>query len=160
MEKILSLIEKNARLSTEQIAAMLNITEEDVKKYVDENEKNGIIKGYRTLIDWEKAGRESTTAFIEVKVTPQRDSGFEQIAERIMQFDEVSSVYLMSGGFDFAVIVEGVSFKEVAMFVSRKLAPIDNVLSTATHFILRKYKDDGVAFGSVKNDERGKISLC
>lgn len=160
MEKILSLLEGNAKLTVEQIAAMLGMTPEEVGSAIDDYERKGIIKGYKTLIDWDKAGKDTIIAFIEVKVTPQRDFGFEQIAERIMQFDEVSSVYLMSGGFDLAVTVEGTSFKEVAMFVSHRLSPLDNVLSTATHFVLRKYKDSGVIFGTEHKDERGKISLC
>jgi DNA-binding Lrp family transcriptional regulator len=160
MDKLLSLIEDNAKLTDEQLAAMLDRTAEEVRHEVRQYEKAGIIKGYKALIDWEKADKDIITAFIEVKVTPQRDSGFEQVAERIMQFEEVDSVYLMSGGFDLAVTVQGKSFKEVAMFVAERLSPLDNVLSTATHFILRKYKDKGVLFGSEKPDERGRISLC
>lgn len=160
MDKILSLLENDAKLSTEQLAAMVGKTDKEIKQAIAEYEKQGVIKAYRTLIDWDKAGRESTTALIEVKVTPQRDFGFEQIAERIMQFDEVSSCYLMSGGFDLLVEVEGATFKEVAMFVAERLAPLDNVLSTGTHFILRKYKDSGVMFGAERPDERGKIPLC
>lgn len=160
MDKLLSLIEENAKLSDEQLAAMLNRDVEEVRRQIREYEKSGVIKGYKALIDWEKADNQTITAFIEVKVTPQRDSGFEQIAERIMQFEEVESVYLMSGGFDFAVTVRGKSFKEVAMFIAERLSPLDNVLSTATHFILRRYKDKGVLFGSEKPDERGRISLC
>jgi DNA-binding Lrp family transcriptional regulator len=160
MKEILSLLEENAKLTSEQIAVMLDLSEEEVRKYIEESEGNGIIRAYQAMINWEKAGKDAITAFIEVKVSPQRDFGFEQIAERIMQFDEVSSVYLMSGGFDLAVTVEGASFKEVAMFVSYRLAPLDNVLSTATHFVLRKYKDKGVIFSADEVDERGKISLC
>jgi DNA-binding Lrp family transcriptional regulator len=160
MDKILSLLENDAKLTTEQLAAMLGKTDAEISDAVKAYEKAGIIKAYKALIDWDKAGRESITALIEVKVTPQRDFGFEQVAERIMQFDEVSSCYLMSGGFDLLVMVEGSSFKEVAMFVAERLAPLDNVLSTGTHFILRKYKDKGVLFGAEKPDERGKISLC
>ena len=160
MDKILELIEENAKLTDAQIASMLDMTEEQVKAEIDGAEKSGVVKGYKALIDWDKTEREIITAFIEVKVTPQPDLGFEQIAERIMQFDEVSSVYLMSGGFDLAVMVEGSSFKEVALFVSHRLSPLENVLSTATHFVLRKYKDRGVIFGAEHEDERGKISLC
>ncbi|MDR3643916.1 MAG: Lrp/AsnC family transcriptional regulator [Clostridia bacterium] len=160
MEKILSLLEENAMLTPAQLAAMLGLDEEQVRQAIDEYEKSGIIRGYTAMIDWEKAGRESIIALIEVKVTPQRDFGFEQIAERILQFDEVSSVYLMSGGFDFSVTVEGSTFKQVALFVAQRLAPLDNVLSTSTHFVLRKYKDKGIVFGAEPKDERGKISLC
>jgi DNA-binding Lrp family transcriptional regulator len=160
MDKLLSLIEDNAKLTDEQLAAMLNRSIEEVRHEVRQYEKAGIIKGYKALIDWEKADKDIITAFIEVKVSPQRESGFEQVAERIMQFEEVESVYLMSGGFDLAVTVRGTSFKEVAMFVAERLSPLENVLSTATHFILRRYKDKGVLFGSEKPDERGKLSLC
>lgn len=160
MDKLLSLIEENARLTDDQLAAMLNRSVDDVQKDIREYEKSGVIKGYKALIDWEKADKDIITAFIEVKVTPQRDSGFEQVAERIMQFEEVDSVYLMSGGFDLAVTVTGKSFKEVALFVAERLSPLDNVLSTATHFLLRKYKDKGVLFGAEKPDERGRLSLC
>ena len=160
MNKILNLLENDAKLTNEQIAAMLGIEAAEVAAAIAGYEKAGVIKAYKALIDWDKAGRENITSIIEVKVTPQRDFGFEQVAERIMQFDEVSSVYLMSGGFDLLVMVEGASFKEVAMFVAERLAPLDNVLSTATHFVLRRYKDKGVLFGAEKLDERGKISLC
>lgn len=160
MEKLLSLLEQNAKLTEEQLAAMLSLSAEEVRHEIRQYEKNGVIKGYKALIDWDKVDKEQITAFIEVKVTPQRDLGFEQVAERIMQFEEVDSVYLMSGGFDLAVTVSGRSFREVAMFVAERLSPLDNVLSTATHFILRKYKDKGVLFGTEKGDERGKIPLC
>lgn len=158
--KILALLEQNAKLTPSQLAAMLDMSEDEIRADIEQLEGDGIIKGYNALIDWERAGRESITALIEVRVTPQRDFGFEQIAERILQFDEVSSVYLMSGGFDFAVTVEGDSFKKVALFVAQRLSPLDNVLSTATHFVLRKYKDKGIVFGAKQEDERGKISLC
>lgn len=160
MDKLLSLIEDNAKLTDEQLAVMLGRTPEEVRKQIEQYEKEGIIKGYKALLNLEKADNDFITAFIEVKVTPQRDSGFEQVAKRIMQFEEVESVYLMSGGFDLAVMVRGKSFKEVAMFVAERLSPLDNVLSTATHFILRRYKDKGVIFGAEKPDERGKLSLC
>lgn len=160
MDKLLLLIEENAKLSDEQLAAMLGRDVGEVRKQIMAYEKSGLIKGYKALIDWEKVDKDIITAFIEVKVSPQRDSGFEQVAERIMQFEEVESVYLMSGGFDLAVTVRGTSFKQVAMFVAERLSPLDNVLSTATHFILRRYKDKGVLFGSEKPDERGRISLC
>ena len=159
MENLLSLIEENAKLTEEQLAAMLGQSVEEIHHQIRQYEKAGVIKGYKALIDWDKVDKDIITAFIEVKVTPQRDSGFEQVAERIMQFEEVDSVYLMSGGFDLSVTVSGKSFKEVAMFVAERLSPLDNVLSTGTHFILRKYKDKGVLFGAEKSDERGKISL-
>lgn len=160
MDKILSILEKDARLTNAQVAAMLGLTAEEVAKSIADYEQKGVIKGYRALIDWDKVDKDSITAFIEVKVSPQRDFGFEQMAERIMQFEEVDSVYLMSGGFDLAVTVRGRSFKDVALFVAERLAPLDNVISCATHFMLRKYKDNGVLFGAEEPDERGKISLC
>lgn len=160
MDKILSLLEKNARLTNAQIAAMLGLPVKEVTDTVTRYEQDGIIKGYRALVDWDKVDKDNIMAFIEVKVSPQRDFGFEQMAERIMQFEEVESVYLMSGGFDLAVTVRGHSFKDVALFVAERLAPLDNVLSCATHFMLRKYKDNGVPFGAEEPDERGKISLC
>ncbi len=160
MDKILSLLEKNARLSNEQIAAMLGLPVKEVTETIARYEQEGVIKGYRALVDWDKVDKDHITAFIEVKVSPQRDFGFEQMAERVMQFEEVESVYLMSGGFDLAVTVRGHSFKDVALFVAERLAPLDNVVSCATHFMLRKYKDNGVPFGAEEPDERGKISLC
>lgn len=160
MDKILSLLEKNARLTNEQIAAMLGLPVKEVTATITRYEQEGIVKGYRALVDWDKVDKDQIMAFIEVKVSPQRDFGFEQMAERVMQFEEVESVYLMSGGFDLAVTVRGRSFKDVALFVAERLAPLDNVLSCSTHFMLRKYKDNGVTFGAEEPDERGKISLC
>lgn len=160
MDKLLTILADDAKLTDEQLAAMLGRTAEEVHKDIRQYEKDGIIKGYKALIDWEKVDKDILTAFIEVKVTPQLNLGFEQVAERIMQFEEVDSVYLMSGGFDLAVTVTGKSFKEVAMFVAERLSPLENVLSTATHFILRRYKDKGVVFGCEQPDERGRISLC
>ncbi len=160
MDKILSILEKDARLTDAQIASMLGLTPEEVAKTIAAYEQQGVIKGYRALIDWDKVDKDSISALIEVKVSPQRDFGFEQMAERIMQFEEVDSVHLMSGGFDLAVTVRGHSFKDVALFVAERLAPLDNVLSCATHFMLRKYKDSGVVFGAEEPDERGRISLC
>lgn len=159
-DPILTLLENDAQLNVEQLAAITGRSEEDVKQAIARYEKTGIIKGYKALVDWDKAGREYITAMIEVRVTPQQDFGFEQLGERIMQFDEVSTVYLMSGGFDLLVMVEGTTFKDVAMFVAERLSPIDNVLSTSTHFVLRRYKERGVVFGAEQPDERGKISLC
>ena len=159
-DPILTLLENDAKLNPTQLAALTGRSEEEVRQAIARYEKAGIIKGYKALVDWDKAGRETITAMIEVRVTPQQDFGFEQLGERIMQFDEVSTVYLMSGGFDLLVMVEGATFKQVAMFVAERLSPIDNVLSTSTHFVLRRYKERGVMFGSERPDERGKISLC
>ena len=141
MTDILKLLEEDGRYTPAQIAAMTGKTEEEVSSAVSDLEKRHIINGYTALIDWEKADVETVTALIEVKITPQRDDGFDRIAQRIYQFEEVESLYLMSGAFDFCVIVTGKSLREVSQFVSQRLAPIDGVISTATHFIMKCYKD-------------------
>ncbi len=155
MKEILSLLENDARLSAEQIAVMLGKETGDVKTMLEKCEADGVILGYHTLVDWDKTDREYVTAFIEVKITPQRDRGFDKIAERIYKYPEVRSLYLMSGGYDLACIIEGRTMKEVAYFVAQKLAPLEDVIATATHFVLRKYKADGVVFGAVEEDARG-----
>lgn len=141
MNEILKHLETDSRLSTQQLAAMLDMDEAAVKAAIAEFEKNHVILGYKALVDWDRAGEELVTALIEVKVTPQRGDGFDRIAERIYQFDEVESVYLMSGAFDLTVIISGKSLKEVAQFVALRLSPIEGVTATATHFILKKYKE-------------------
>ncbi|MGL4362089.1 MAG: Lrp/AsnC family transcriptional regulator [Cellulosilyticaceae bacterium] len=157
--KILELLEKNARYTTYDLATMLGVDESNVKMCIEELEKKQVICGYRALINWDKIeNREIVTALIEVKVTPQRGEGFDKIAARIYKFDEVKSVYLMSGGFDLTVIVEGKTMKEVALFVGQKLAALDAVLSTGTHFVLKKYKDNGILLEGMKKDERMLIS--
>lgn len=157
--EILRVLENNSRLSAEDIAIMLGQDAAAVKAAINELEKDRVICGYNTLINWDHTGcDEVVTALIEVKVTPQRGEGFDRVAERIYQFNEVKSVYLMSGGFDFTVIIEGKTMKEVALFVGQKLAPLESVLSTATHFVLKKYKDYGVVFEKVKKDERMIVS--
>jgi len=157
-EEILSAIDKNSKLTAKDLAAMLGSTEEEVAAIIKQLEEETIICGYPTLINWDKAESEKVTALIEVKVTPQRGQGFDKIAERIYKFDEVESVYLMSGGFDLTVIIEGKSMKEVANFVSSKLAPMEAILSTATHFVLKKYKEHGMPLVHEKNDERMLIT--
>lgn len=154
MEKILEILEDNARLSAAQIATMLDRKTDEVKSKIEEYEQNGIIAGYHTLIDWDKTDKEYVSALIEVKITPQRDMGFDKVAEKIYRYPEVKSVFLMSGGFDLAVFIEGKTMKEVALFVAQKLAPIEFVNSTATHFVLRKYKDNGRVYGHPSIDER------
>ena len=141
MTEILKLLEVDGRFTPAQIAAMTGKDEAEVSETIDMCEREHIINGYTALIDWDRTAQEAVTAFIEVKITPQRDDGFDRIAKRIYQYDEVESLYLMSGAFDLAVIVTGKSLKDVSQFVSAKLAPIEGVLSTATHFILKKYKD-------------------
>ncbi len=156
MDKILSVLKDNPRLSDSQIAAMVGLTEEEVGERIADFEKSGVICGYNTVIDWEKLEEtEKVTAIIELKVTPRKDTGFESIAEEIMAFDEVESVNLMSGGYDFSVCVAGKTFQEIAMFVAKRLAPIDSVISTTTHFILKRYKQDGILISSDCEDERG-----
>lgn len=154
-KELLEMIEKDAKLTNEQIAVMLDKEVGDIRKIIEEYTENGIILGYKALIDWDKTSREYVNAVIELKVTPQRDLGFDKVAERISNYPEVQSLYLMSGSYDLLVILEGKTMREVALFVAQKLAQIDGVLSTATHFVLRKYKDKGVNYGPAIIDERG-----
>lgn len=157
--KLLKAMEQNNKIGTRALATMLNIPEKEVKKMIKELEENKVILGYLTLIDWEKTNNNNgVTAIIDVQVTPQRDVGFDVIAERICRFPEVKSVSLMSGGYDLSVIIEGASMKEVALFVAEKLATLENVQSTATHFVLKKYKKDGIIFNEDKKDHRLVIS--
>ena len=159
MEEILEILEKDNRVSAEQIAVMLNKSVEEVRAAIKKLEEDNVILGYHTMINWEKTTRETVTALIEVKVTPQRGEGFDKVAERIYRYPEVSACYLMSGGFDLTVIIEGKTMKEVALFVAEKLAPLESVLSTATHFVLKKYKDNGTVFGEKSKDDREAIVL-
>ena len=158
MDKLLKLLEDNATLTPAELAVMLNKEAGDIRALIQKYESDGVIVGYKTLVDWDKTDREYVTAMIEVKMTPQRDRGFDRIAEKIYQYPEVQSVYLMSGGYDLCLIIEGRTMKEVAYFVAQKLAPIDAVISTATHFVLRKYKDKGVIYGADEIDERGNCN--
>lgn len=158
-EKILQLVEKDGRVDTNQLAIMLGVPEIDIVNEMKAMEEEGVIGGFITLIDWEKTTIEKVTALIEVKVTPQRNRGFDAIAERIYQYPEVTSCYLLSGGYDLLLIIEGKSLREVANFVSDKLSTQESVLSTATHFILKKYKDHGVILGQKVSDERIKVTL-
>lgn len=157
-EKLLRLIENNARMSSRDLAAALGTDEESVNAELQKLEDEKIICGYHTLINWARTGEEKADAFIEVKVTPQRGVGFDQIAERIWQYPEVSSIFLISGNFDFAVFISGRSMREVAMFVSEKLSTIDGVLSTSTLFILKNYKENGMVVEMPGHDEREIIS--
>lgn len=143
-EAILNLLEKNSKLTFAEIAAETGYTEKEVIDEINLMEKDNVICGYNTLINWDKTDRNFVTALIEVKVTPQRGNGFDKIAQRIYSFEEVKAVYLMSGGFDLTVILEAKSLKDIAFFVSDKLSPIAAVTSTATHFVLKKYKDHGI----------------
>ena len=153
--EILKLLENDARLTAEQLSVMLDTDKSDVEKTINELEENGTILGYKAIVDWEKTEKESVTAMIEVKLTPQRDRGFDRVAEKIYNYPEVQAVYLMSGAYDLSVLIEGKTMKEVAFFVSQKLSTIDAVTSTATHFVLRKYKDKGMLYDAPEKDERG-----
>ena len=157
-EELLAVIEKNSRIDLKELAIILGVEEIDVINEIAAMEAEGVICGYHTLINWEKTSIEKVTALIEVRVTPQRGQGFDSVAERIYKYPEVRSVYLISGGFDLMVILEGKTLREVSTFVSEKLSTLDAVLSTATHFILKKYKDHGCAIAQKKEDEREMIT--
>ena len=157
MDALLKLISNDARLTHAQLAAMLGITEADVAARIAQLERAGVIRGYRAVVDWHKTEREYVTAVIELKVTPRRDSGFEAIAESIARLDEVESVCLMSGGFDLLVTVGGRTFQDVALFVAKRLSTLESVVSTATHFVLRQYKESGIPFEAEHKDERGAL---
>lgn len=159
MDKLLEIIEKNPRLTDREIAVMLGDSEDNVKKRIREYEESGTIKGYRAMIDKDKANALSVTALIEIKVQPKLGHGFDAVAKRISELEEVESVYLMSGGFDLCCLVSDKSFQEVAMFVANRLSPMEGVVSTATHFMLKKYKDQGVFFTDAPKDDRGNISF-
>ncbi|MCI5822313.1 MAG: Lrp/AsnC family transcriptional regulator [Lachnospiraceae bacterium] len=158
-EKILGYIEKNSRIDVHDLAVILGTDVTTVINELEAMENEHIICGYHTLINWEKAGIEKVTALIEVRVTPQRGMGFDKVAERIYNYPEVNSVYLISGGFDFMVTLEGKTLREVSEFVSDKLSPLDSVLSTKTNFILKKYKDHGTVMAVQHKDERELVSL-
>ena len=152
--EILRYLEKNSRVNLQELAVLLGVDETLVANEIADMEKEKIICGYHTLIDWDKTGEEKVTALIEVRVTPQRSQGFDRIAERIYNYPEVFAVYLISGGYDLLVTLDGKSLKEVSRFVSEKLSPIDSVISTATYFILKKYKDHGTIMVPKKESER------
>ena len=156
--RILEILEQDARTSAARIAVLLNEPEEAVAAAIAQMEHAGVIRRYKTVIDWEKAGRERVFAFIDVRVTPSRGVGFDDVAARIYRYPEVHSVYLVSGDFDLRVVVWGKSMQEVAFFVAEKLAPLEGVLSTRTSFLLKKYKDDGDIFEDESSDERLAIT--
>lgn len=159
MKEILEILEKNSKATYEEIAAMAGLTADEVANAIAEYEKVGIIRGYKAVVNWDKTDRDFVTALIEVRLTPQRDKGFDRIAARIYRYPQVRSCYLMSGSYDLTVIVEGASLKDVAMFVSEKLSVIDGVLSTATHFVLKKYKDGNMFLEGKEDDDREVIVL-
>lgn len=152
--QVLTILERDGRTSTARIAAMTGETEEAVQTAVSSMEERGIIRSYKTRIDWEKAGEPRIFAFIDVDAQPERGHGYDRIAERIYRYPEVHSVYLVSGSQDLRVVVEGATMQEVANFVAEKLAPIESVRGTTTHFLLKKYKDDGVLFVDAEPDRR------
>lgn len=156
-EKILQVIEKNSRIDMKELAIILGCEEIDVVNEIVKMEEEGVICGYHTLIDWEKTSIDKVSALIEVRVTPQRGQGFDNIAERIYKYPEVNAVYLISGGYDLLISLEGKSLKEISSFVSDKLSTLESVLSTATHFILKKYKDHGTVLAKKHEDTREKI---
>lgn len=159
-QQILKALEKNSRIEPKDLAVMLNTDEISLINEISLMEKEGIICGYHALINWDKTTDERCSAFIEVKVTPQRGVGFDNIASRIMHFDEVDSIYLMAGVYDFAVLIEGKTMKEVSKFVFEKLSALEQVMSTSTHFVLKRYKDHGVILDNPKDeDKRLKVSL-
>lgn len=159
MDRLLYLIEKNPRLSNRELAVMLGTDEAEVAEKIKSYEDTGVIKGYRAVLDKEKAHAETVTALIEIKVQPKFGHGFDDIAGRIAQLEEVESIYLMSGSYDLCCLVTDKSFQEVSMFVAKRLSPLEDVVSTATHFILKKYKEQGVPFSDGQTDDRGNISL-
>ncbi len=157
--KLLRLLEQNARLAQSELAVMLGVSESEIKQELDVLHKDKVILGYTAEVNWDKTERESVTAMIEVRLTPQRDQGFDRIARHLYRYPQVTSCYLMSGGFDLMLIIEDSTLKEVAMFISNKVAPIDGVVSTATHFILKKYKSNGVVFEETESDKREAVVL-
>ena len=154
MDQLVQILADNARLTSQQLAAMTGSTPQEVEKRLAALQSEGVIRGYKAVVDWDKAGRDFCTAHIELKVTPKSGMGFDEIASTIAQFDEVESVELMSGGYDLGLTVTGKSLQDVAMFVAQRLAPLDSVVSTATHFVLRSYKQGGIMTCGQEQDER------
>lgn len=157
-ERILTIIEKNSRIEIKELAVVLGTEEAEVAEALQQLEEDGIICGYHTMIDWDKTGIENVTALIEVRVTPQRGKGFDDIAERIYKYPEVNSVYLISGGYDLMVTLDGKTLKQVSSFVTNKLSTLDTVIGTTTHFILKKYKDHGTIMSRKYEDQREMIT--
>ena len=158
MKKLLQLLEDDCTLTHAQLASLANMPEADVAAAIKKYEEDKVILGYKAIVDWDRTDRESVTALIEVKVTPQRGEGFDRVAERIYQYDEVESVYLMSGGYDLLVMLKASNLKKLALFVAEKLSTIEGVLSTATHFVLKRYKNEGVITDEKRADRRLKVT--
>ncbi len=156
---LLKLLSKNARTKNEDLAAMTGRSEAEVEKEIKKMEADGLIRGYKAVVDWERMDSAYVSAIIELKVTPKAGLGFEEVARRVMRYPEVESVYLMSGGYDLSVVVKGKTFQEVALFVAKELSTIDSVISTSTHFVLRRYKELDVDLVEANGDDRGTFSL-
>ena len=160
MEEILNILDKeNGNVSRAKIAQMLGMEEKEVADKIEKMEKENVIVGYKTIVNWDKTDKDVVVALIELRITPQRGEGFDKVAERIYKYPQVKSLYLMSGAYDLAVTIEGKSMKEVALFVAQKLAPMDSIISTATHFVLKKYKEEGIVFEDDEKDTRQVITL-
>jgi len=158
MDELLQILEHDARKSVEGLARLTGRSEHDVRKAMADYEDRGIIKQYATVIDWDRAGRDRVLAFIDIKVAPARDVGFDDVAERIYRFEEVHSVWLVSGDYDLRVLVEGKNVQDVGMLVAQKLSTIDRVQATSTHFLLKRYKENGVVFATESEDPRLSIA--
>ena len=158
MDSLLKLLKQNARLSNAELATMLGTTEADVAARIADYEKKGVIKGYSVIVNEELADKDAVTAYIELKFTPKADYGFDELAKTVALYDEVEAVSLMSGSYDLGVKISGTNYKEIAMFVAQRLSTIDGVLSTATHFILKRYKEKGIMIDDEASDERGFVS--
>lgn len=159
-KKLLDLLNENPRLTDKELAVMLDISEKEVTAEIERLENEGIIGGYRAIIDWSRVEQsDSVTALIEVRVTPRRDTGFDEIAAEILEFPEVETVHLMSGAYDFAVYVKARTMQEIAMFVARRISTLDSVISTATHFVLKSYKENGILLSGKDEDERRLITF-
>ena len=160
MEEILNIIDKEkGNVSRAKIAQMLGMEEKEVADKIEKMEKENVIVGYKTIVNWDKTDKDVVVALIELRITPQRGEGFDKVAERIYKYPQVKSLYLMSGAYDLAVTIEGKSMKEVALFVAQKLAPMDSIISTATHFVLKKYNEEGIVFEDDEKDTRQVITL-
>lgn len=160
MEEILNILDKEkGNVSRAKIAQMLGMEEKEVADKIEKMEKENVIVGYKTIVNWDKTDKDIVVALIELRITPQRGEGFDKVAERIYKYPQVKSLYLMSGAYDLAVTIEGKSMKEVALFVAQKLAPMDSIISTATHFVLKKYKEEGIVFEDDEKDTRQVITL-
>ena len=157
--KLLKLLAKDARIEDKDLAVMTGRSEEEIHNEIAEMENKGLIRGYKAVVDWERLDSAYVSAIIELKVTPKADLGFEEVAMRVARYPEVESVYLMSGAYDLSVMVKGKTFQEVAMFVAKELSAIDSVISTSTHFVLRRYKELDVELVSGQGDDRGNFSL-